>query len=205
MPSVGAHLGVPGCPDDVLGLPAADRFVVVLMDGLGWSLLLAARDVPYLASLLGDGRPITVGVPSTTVTSLASLGTGLVPGQHGMVGYTSRVPSTGEILNGLTWESDLAAEAYQAKPTLFERAVAAGVAVSSVALQRFAGTGLTQAALRGAQFVAYGDNSAVRATDRADGRRRPAGRAEPCLPLRARARPLRARPWLRVVQLGWRS
>ena len=47
------------------------------------------------ASLLGDARPITSAVPSTTVTSLASLGTGLVPGQHGMVGYTSRVPSTG--------------------------------------------------------------------------------------------------------------
>ena len=82
--------------------------MVVLVDGLGWNLLRRnARDVPYLASLLGDGGPITAGVPSTTVTSLASLGTGLVPGQHGMVGYTSRVPSTGEILNGLTWESDL--------------------------------------------------------------------------------------------------
>jgi hypothetical protein len=47
--------------------------------------------VPYLASLLGDARAITSGVPSTTATSLASLGTGLVPGQHGLVGYTSRV------------------------------------------------------------------------------------------------------------------
>ena len=93
--------------------------------------------MPYLASLLGDGRAITVGVPSTTVTSLASLGTGLVPGQHGMVGYTSRVPSTGEILNALTWESDLVARAYQPKPTFFERAAAAGVATSSVALERF--------------------------------------------------------------------
>ena len=41
MPSIGAHLGVPGCRDDVLGLPAAERYVVVLMDGLGWSLLLS--------------------------------------------------------------------------------------------------------------------------------------------------------------------
>jgi Type I phosphodiesterase / nucleotide pyrophosphatase len=161
MPSIGAHLGVSGCADDVLGLPAAERFVVVLVDGLGWSLLLRnARDLPYLASLLGDGRPITAGVPSTTVTSLASLGTGLVPGQHGLVGYTSRVPSTGEILNGLTWESDLAPRAFQAKPTLFERARAAGVAVSSVALHRFAETGLTEAALRGADFIAYADDSA---------------------------------------------
>ena len=162
MPSIGAHLGVPDCPDDVLGLPAAERFVVVLVDGLGWNLLRRnVRDVPYLASLLGDGRAITAGVPSTTTTSLASLGTGLVPGQHGMVGYTSRVPSTGEILNALTWESDLVARAYQAKPTFFERAVAAGVAVSSVALQRFAGSGLTEAVLRGARFVAYGDSSSA--------------------------------------------
>jgi hypothetical protein len=162
MPSIGAHLGVPDCPDDVLGLPAAERYVVVLVDGLGWNLLRRnARDVPYLASLLGEGRAITVGVPSTTATSLASLGTGLVPGQHGMVGYTSRVPSTGEILNALTWESDLVARAYQPKPTLFERAVAAGVAVSSVALQRFQDTGLTEAALRGADFVPYAENSPV--------------------------------------------
>ena len=83
------------------------------------------------------------------MTSLASLGTGLPPGQHGMVGYTSRVPSTGEILNALTWESDLVARAYQPKPTLFERAVEAGVSVSSVALERFESSGLTEAGLRG--------------------------------------------------------
>ena len=156
VPSIGAHLGVPGCPTDVLGLPAAARYVVVLVDGLGWGLVRrAAREVPYLAGLLGDGRSITAGVPSTTVTSLTSLGTGLPPGQHGMVGYTSRVPDTGEILNALTWESDLVARAYQPRPTLFERAAAAGVTVTSVALERFQGSGLTEAALRGAHFVAF--------------------------------------------------
>jgi hypothetical protein len=89
------------------------------------------------------------------VTSLTSLGTGLPPGQHGLVGYTSRVPSTGEILNALTWESDLLPRAFQAKATLFERAVASGVAVTSVALERFQGSGLTEAALRGADFVGF--------------------------------------------------
>ncbi|HYI55169.1 MAG TPA: nucleotide pyrophosphatase/phosphodiesterase family protein [Microlunatus sp.] len=164
LPSLGAHLGVPGCHEDVLGLPDAERYVVVLVDGLGWHLVRGAiRDAPYLASLLGDGRPITAGVPSTTVTSLASLGTGLPPGQHGMVGYTSRVPSTGEILNALTWESDLVARSYQPRPTLFERAAEAGVAVSSVALERFEFSGLTEAGLRGPAFVGYADE---RATDR---------------------------------------
>ena len=38
----------------MLGLPAADRYVVVLVDGLGWHLLRdAAVTAPYLASLLG--------------------------------------------------------------------------------------------------------------------------------------------------------
>ena len=84
MPSIGAHLGVPGCREDLFGLPAADRYVVVLIDGLGWNLLRrSVRDVPYLASLLGDARAITVGVPSTTVTSLASLGPAWCPASTG--------------------------------------------------------------------------------------------------------------------------
>lgn len=161
MPSIGAHLGVAGFTEDAFRLPQSARYVVVLIDGLGWNLLRrAAREAPYLASLLGSAQPITSAVPSTTVTSLASLGTGLPPGQHGLVGYTSRVPATGEILNALTWESDPSPTAYQSKSTFFERAVENGIAVSSVALARFRGTGLTVAALRGASFVPFPEDSA---------------------------------------------
>jgi len=158
MPSLGAHLGVRGCGTDALGLADSDRYVVVLVDGLGWHLVRRAiQHVPYLADLLGDAGAITSAVPSTTVTSLTCLGTGLPPGQHGMVGYTARMPETGELLNALSWDSDLRARDVQTRPTVFERAVEAGVAVSSVALERFAETGLTEAALRGADFVGYSD------------------------------------------------
>jgi hypothetical protein len=161
MPSIGAHLGIPGCTEDVFGLPHSARYVVLLIDGLGWNLLRkAVLAAPFLGSLLGGAQPITSAVPSTTVTSLGSLGTGQPPGQHGLVGYTSRVPSTGEILNGLTWESNLVPSVYQSKQTFFERASAAGIAVTSVALARFEGTGLTEAALRGAAFVPFSDESA---------------------------------------------
>jgi Type I phosphodiesterase / nucleotide pyrophosphatase len=161
MPSIGTHLGVPGCNEDFFQLPDTTRYVVVLIDGLGWNLLRRALlAAPFLGSFLGDAQPITSAVPSTTVTSLGSLGTGQPPGQHGLVGYTSRVPSTGEILNGLTWESDVIPTVYQSKATFFERASKAGVAVSSVALARFQGTGLTEAALRGAAFVPFSDESA---------------------------------------------
>ena len=161
MPSIGAHLGVSGFTQDAFRLPQSARYVVVLIDGLGWNLLRrAAREAPFLASLLGSAQPITSAVPSTTVTSLASLGTGLPPGQHGLVGYTSRVPATGEILNALTWESDPSPTAYQSKSTFFERATETGIAVTSVALARFRGTGLTVAALRGASFVPFSEDSA---------------------------------------------
>jgi Type I phosphodiesterase / nucleotide pyrophosphatase len=161
MPSVGAHLGVSGFAEDAFGLPQSARYVVVLIDGLGWNLLLqAAQEAPYLASLLGSAQPITSAVPSTTVTSLASLGTGLPPGQHGLVGYTSRVPATGKILNALTWETDPPPLTYQSKPTFFERAAEVGIAVTTVALTRFRGTGLTEAALRGAAFVPFSEDSA---------------------------------------------
>jgi Type I phosphodiesterase / nucleotide pyrophosphatase len=161
MPSIGAHLKVPDYTEDSFGLPPSARYVVVLIDGLGWNLLRRGlMAAPFLASLLGGAQPITSAVPSTTVTSLGSLGTGQPPGQHGLVGYTSRVPSTGEILNALTWESDLVPTAYQSKPTFFERAAKAGIAVTTVALARFQGTGLTEAALRGADFVPFSDESA---------------------------------------------
>ena len=161
MPSIGAHLAVPGFPEDAFRLPQSERYVVILIDGLGWNLLRrAVRDAPYLASLLGSAQPITSAVPSTTVTSLASLGTGLPPGQHGLVGYMSRVPATGMILNALTWESDPAPMMYQPKPTFFERAAKTGISVTTVALARFRGTGLTEAALRGATFVPFGDDNA---------------------------------------------
>jgi hypothetical protein len=62
-------------------------------------------------------------------------------------------------LNALTWESDPPPTAYQAKPTFFERAADAGIDVATVALTRFRGTGLTEAALRGAAFVPFSDDT----------------------------------------------
>ena len=87
MPSIGAHLAVPGCTEDSFGLPHSTRYVVLLIDGLGWNLLRkAVFAAPFLGSLLGGAQPITSAVPSTTVTSLGSLGIGQPPGQHGLVG-----------------------------------------------------------------------------------------------------------------------
>src|ERR1700733_11452092 len=71
-----------------LGLPDTGRACLLVIDGLGLELLRAHQAAaPFLAELAFNSRPLTAGYPSTTVTSLASLGTGLPPAAHGMLGY----------------------------------------------------------------------------------------------------------------------
>lgn len=156
--AVGRHLQLPGCRQDALGLPDGERWVVLLVDGLGWQQARSAlARTPFLASAIGHARPITCGVPSTTTTSLTSLGTGLTPGQHGMAGYTFRNPYSGRIFSPLTWDQTTDPLAMQPMPTIFERAKAGGVAVTSVLPARFENSGLTAAALRGGSFVGVVD------------------------------------------------
>jgi len=110
LPAVSLALGATPATDAVatLDLPPAPAYVVFLVDGLGADLLAAhAHVAPYLSSLLTPEAVATAGVPSTTATSLTSLGTGLVPGAHGVVGFTSRVPGSDRLLNALFWDKDV--------------------------------------------------------------------------------------------------
>lgn len=153
VPSAVAALGVEGWPN-ALDLPPAESYVVLLVDGLGWNLLRRhASWAPYLASLLDSGRAITSGVPSTTATSVTSLGTGLAPGRHGVVGFTSRIPGTNRLLDALRWDNRVDPEQWQPHRTAFDRAARAGVPVSVVNRRAFQGSGLTRAGQRGARYV----------------------------------------------------
>ncbi|MFG1813791.1 alkaline phosphatase family protein [Kribbella sp. NPDC049174] len=149
LPSVAGALSVPH-EQNLLGLPPAPRYAVLLFDGLGWNLLQRNADVaPYLSSLLPTGRSLTAGVPSTTAVSLTSLGTGLPPGAHGIVGYTSIVPESGALLNALQWDAAVDPRRWQPHGTVFDRVAAAGVATRNVSKARFDTSGLTAAAFRG--------------------------------------------------------
>lgn len=162
LPSVGAHLRVPGC-DDVVGLPEAARYVVLLVDGLGWTV--TGQNLPhagFLADLVGSAKRLTAGVPSTTVTSVTSLGTGLEPGRHGIAGFSFREPATGGILNALLWGSAPDPRTFQPEPTMFERAATAQVTATRVLPARFRASGLTEAGLRGGGFVGQADDEAGR-------------------------------------------
>jgi type I phosphodiesterase/nucleotide pyrophosphatase len=162
---------------DVLGadtlLEPARATALLLVDGLGSELLRAhPGDAPFL-SAMADAGPLTVGFPSSTAISLASLGTGLPPGAHGLLGTSLRL--TDEVLldtlrwaeHGTQGKVDLREpfppETVQPEDTVFQRAAAAGVAVTVVSKPEFAGSGLTRATLRGGEFTgthAFGDLAA---------------------------------------------
>lgn len=153
LPAVAAGLGVPGFESGLL-LEPADRVCVFLVDGMGWELVKRHPDwAPFLTSLIAGGRAITSGFPSTTATSLASVGTGLPPGQHGLAGYTVAVPGTGYLMNQLRWQPPVEPTVWQPYPTVFEQADAAGVATCQISSPLFAQTPLTQVALSGGTFL----------------------------------------------------
>ncbi|HEU5160712.1 MAG TPA: nucleotide pyrophosphatase/phosphodiesterase family protein [Streptosporangiaceae bacterium] len=149
--SVLAAFGVADAAN-VLGLPARRRVCVLIIDGLGWDLLHGHLELaPFLASLAR--RELTAGFPATTATSLASLGTGLGPAGHGLLGYQVLVPGTGRLLNHLRWSDQVDPLVWQPHPTAYERAAAAGVGVAYVASRQYAKSGLSVATTRGARYT----------------------------------------------------
>jgi hypothetical protein len=157
LPAASACLGS-AVRDTPLALPAARSAIVVLVDGLG-ELLLARRSghAPFLRRLRQDGgATVTVaacGFPSTTATSMGTLGTGLSPGTHGLVGLDVLDPARGVLFSQLGWDPEVDPRAWQPHPTVFELLVAAGVDVVRIGPGYFDGSGLTEAALRGGRFV----------------------------------------------------
>ncbi|MEU3656545.1 nucleotide pyrophosphatase/phosphodiesterase family protein [Streptomyces sp. NPDC032161] len=159
LPTLVAGQGVPGFTATIPELAPADRNCVFLIDGLGWEQIKAHPDeAPFLHSLLptsrgGTGRPVTAGFPATTATSLASVGTGRPPGEHGLPGYTVRDPDTGELMNQLRWQPWTPPAVWQPHPTVFALADAAGVRTAQVSAPAFERTPLTQVALSGGTFL----------------------------------------------------
>ena len=156
--SAAASIGVPGFTNR-LSLPAASNICVVLADGLGRNLLKQkAAHTPFLRSVVAAGQgavPVWLdsAFPSTTASSLASLGTGRTPGEHGMVGYDVLDPAQDKVVNMLgNWDAKVDPLQWQPLPTVFEQAED-HVDVVTVSLAQFGNSPMTRAALRGGRFV----------------------------------------------------
>ena len=161
VPAAVAHLrGDAPAPAPLRGI-TGDRVVVLVVDGLGARQL--AR-VPGLAPTLQSlpGAAIDAAFPSTTVASLASIGTGLPPAQHGLIGYAFALPDHDQPFNALVWRvglrgggfdarEEVVPEVLQPHRTAFQRAVEAGIATTVVLDPEFPDSGLTRAVLRGGE------------------------------------------------------
>ena len=173
LPGVATALGVrvdrDGLAPDPLGLTealgGARRLAVLLVDGLGADLIRAHADLaPTLAAMTGPAGDLSAPCPSTTPVSLATLGTGLPPGSHGILGFVTAVPGEDRTLNHVVWRDDPAPEEWQARRTVWEQAADDGVEVSAVGPYTFTGSGLTRAVYRGAGYpgsVGPGDLNAL--------------------------------------------
>jgi hypothetical protein len=129
------------------------RELLFLIDGFGFDTLATyADEMPTMSRMINHGL-IQTAFPSTTATSLATLTTGVMPGTHGMLGYTVQVPrSGGRLLNALKWDERVDPENWQPVETLFQRATAAGITVTHVAAKRYENSGFTRAVFRGANY-----------------------------------------------------
>jgi predicted AlkP superfamily pyrophosphatase or phosphodiesterase len=153
--------------DNRLGLPAANRIVVVLVDGLGAEALRArAGHARTLSS--ASGASIDTVFPTTTAAALASLTTGEQPGQHGLVGYSVLDAANDRVINQLSgWDDRLDPSTWQRRQTLFESAVGEGFSAVVVGPARYSESGFTRAVLRGAEYrsaASIGDRFEVAAS-----------------------------------------
>lgn len=153
---------LPSCFDSVrgrassLGLPFVDKAVVLLIDGLGARALTArSGHARTLAPLLNKASTIGAGFPTTTAAALATLTTGVAPGEHGLVGYSVLDPANDRVVNQLSgWDDRLDPATWQRAPTVFQLAADEGVSSFVVATERYRSSGFTAAVLRGAEYRA---------------------------------------------------
>jgi hypothetical protein len=152
--------------DPFEGRRAEGPIVVLQVDGSGWYPFAAwARPAtdPWIRAWGRMARPLTSVFPTTTVSALTSLSSGVPPGRHGLVGplqYLPRFGLTADILRmsrsdrpgaeelvGPGWSpSDISGV-----PSVFRRGVP-GVALSR---RQFDGTGFNRVLYDGAEFVGY--------------------------------------------------
>ncbi len=154
-----------GIPVPVWHLEPTRRVVVVLVDGLGARQLeRASGHAPFLRTLRSPVADFRCGFPSTTATSLTSLGTGRPAGEHGIVGWQTGLRDGEQLFNHLGWRDGPDPIAHQPLTTLLQEAGRRDVNATTVSRGMFAGSGFTRAALRGGGFL-----PAETAEERAEG------------------------------------
>lgn len=147
--------GLPdGIPEPTWSLEQTRRVVVVLVDGLGARQLeRASGHARFLRTLESPEPDFRCGFPSTTATSLTSLGTGRAAGDHGIVGWQTGLRGGERLFNHLGWRDGPDPVGHQPLRTLLQEAGRRDVTATTVSRGMFETSGFTRAALRGGGFT----------------------------------------------------
>lgn len=157
----------PLLPEDLWSDAATDVecVILLLLDAVGYLQLrrYLAAETSLFTRLTLEGRlfPVTSVFPSTTVSALTSIWTGVAPLVHGFLGTTLLLPEQGVLANMLKmapagytgggglekwgWEADRFVRA----PSLAQRLEATGISTVAHTHRHFIGSILTQIFLRG--------------------------------------------------------
>ncbi|MGB3413090.1 MAG: alkaline phosphatase family protein [Microbacteriaceae bacterium] len=133
-----------------LGLSPTRSAILVVVDGLGDDNL---REYAGHARGLWSSRIASLQstFPSTTAVAITTLTTGVLPGQHGMVGYRVRNPENNHLLNQLSgWGKYMVPSHWQLAPTLMRQSAERCYVLSDA---KHRTSGFSQAVLAGAEYL----------------------------------------------------
>ena len=149
----------PGLASDLAArVPEGHSYVMVLFDGLGAGQLNHGEARDLAASLSGT---IDAPFPTITTVSLATVATGLVPAEHGLIGYLLWEPAAGTIINTIHMTSawgeavDVDLDGFLPSPRLWDRLASAGVEPVVVQPFNFASSPLTNVLYGSTRFEGY--------------------------------------------------
>lgn len=138
-----------------LELPPKDRVLVVLIDGLGSeNLRQRAGHAPFLNEHFRRGKSISASFPATTSVNIGSFATGLMSGEHGLIGHQVWDRKENERINLLVgWNERTDPEKWQPHQLVSEKAFSLGIACNVIAAEEYRNTGFTRATMRKANFI----------------------------------------------------
>ncbi|MEK7296029.1 MAG: alkaline phosphatase family protein [Actinomycetota bacterium] len=158
-----AILGPKGTADIPGWMPSAVRgahqVVLLVADGLGWNQLQGRAAVcPTLMSM--SGGSITTVAPTTTVSALTSITTGLTPGEHGLVGY--RMDMGGRVMQMLRWGDEKGDLRRMYPPDVIQPCPPfMGAVVPVLSKAELEGSAFTEAHLRGVRACGWRSSSSI--------------------------------------------
>jgi hypothetical protein len=139
----------------------ADKIVFFVVDAMGYGQVKALPKQSFLRKW-AQKNPVSAVFPPTTSTSVLSFATGLLPSEHGVLGYTQYLPEQKKVVNMLAFRSVRSRKPVKLNlkklypfTTVYQRLKKAGVASLILSPAKIQKTRLSLAINKGAKYVPY--------------------------------------------------